>query len=157
MTTPPADPSDTPEPEPQPAPEPAPSPGPARHPHSWKKRIKRGLLIALISPLVALTLYTLVMYNWAYSQGDRSGILRKFSKKGWICKTWEGELALTTVPGVMPELWAFTVRDDSVARLVTSALGREVVLHYSEHRGLWSDCFGETSYFIDSVRVIGQP
>jgi hypothetical protein len=123
----------------------------------WKKRVKRGALIALISPLIALTLYTLVMYNWSYSQGDRSGILRKFSKKGWICKTWEGELAMTTVPGVMPELWAFTVRKDSIARRVTAALGKEVVLHYSEHKGLWSDCFGETPYFVDSVTVIGSP
>lgn len=149
MTTP-----ESPDPEPQ-LDAPTPAPGPS--PRPWKKRFKRGLLIAILSPIVALALYTLVMYNWAYSQGERSGILRKFSKKGWICKTWEGELAMTTVPGVMPELWAFTVRDDSVARAVTAALGEEVVLHYSEHRGLWSDCFGETSYFIDSVRVIGEP
>ncbi|HSR15598.1 MAG TPA: hypothetical protein VLL51_07590 [Gemmatimonadales bacterium] len=149
MTTP-----ESPDPEPQ-LDAPTPAPGPS--PRPWKKRFKRGLLIAILSPIVALALYTVVMYNWAYSQGERSGILRKFSKKGWICKTWEGELAMTTVPGVMPELWAFTVRDDSVARAVTAALGEEVVLHYSEHRGLWSDCFGETSYFIDSVRVIGEP
>lgn len=149
MTTP-----ESPDPEPQ-LDAPTPAPGPS--PRPWKKRFKRGLLIAILSPIVALALYTVVMYNWAYSQGERSGILRKFSKKGWICKTWEGELAMTTVPGVMPELWAFTVRDDSVARAVTAALGEEVVLHYSEHRGLWSDCFGETSYFIDSVRVLGEP
>lgn len=153
MTTPPPESAEEPGTEPQPSPAAA----TARPPRPWKKRFRRGLLIALISPLVALTLYTLVMYNWSYSQGERSGILRKFSKKGWICKTWEGELAMTTVPGVMPELWAFTVRNDSVARTVTAALGREVVLHYSEHRGLWSDCFGETSYFIDSVKVIDAP
>jgi len=146
MTTPPPDPAAT---EPS---TPTPAPAPPHRP--WKKRFKRGVLIALVSPLIALALYTLVMYNWSYSQGDRSGILRKFSKKGWICKTWEGELAMTTVPGVMPELWQFTVRKDSIARVVTAALGNEVVLHYSEHRGLWSDCFGETPYFVDSVTVI---
>jgi hypothetical protein len=147
MTTPPLDTPETGEPS-------TPEAKAAAGGRSWKKRFKRGVLIALISPLIALTLYTLVMYNWSYSQGERSGILRKFSKKGWICKTWEGELAMTTVPGVMPELWAFTVRKDSIARAVTDALGHEVVLHYSEHRGLWSDCFGETPYFVDSVTVI---
>jgi hypothetical protein len=130
------------------------TPPPAR---AWKKRIKRVLLVAILSPLLVFALYTVVMYNWAYSQGDRSGILRKFSKKGWLCKTWEGELALTSVPGVMPELWSFTVRDDPVAVLVNGSLGRNVVLHYREHRGLWSDCFGETSYFVDSVRAVPAP
>jgi hypothetical protein len=130
------------------------APPPAR---PWKKRIRRVLLVAILSPLIVFTLYTVVVYNWAYSQGDRSGILRKFSKKGWLCKSWEGELALTSVPGVMPELWSFTVRDDSVAVRVNGALGRNVVLHYREHRGLWTSCFGETSYFVDSVRAVPAP
>jgi len=123
----------------------------------WKKRLRRYLLIGLVSPLIVFALYTVVVYNWSYSQGDRSGILRKFSRKGWLCKTWEGELAMTSVPGVMPEMWAFTVRNDSVAGTVNAALGKNVVLHYGEHRGLWSDCFGETQYFVDSVRIIPLP
>jgi hypothetical protein len=110
--------------------------------------------MAIITPLFLFVLYTIVAYNWSYSNGDRSGILRKFSRKGWLCKTWEGELAMTTVPGVMPELWAFTVRDDSVVSAINSAIGKQVVLHYGEHRGLWTSCFGETRYFVDSVRVI---
>jgi hypothetical protein len=136
---------------------PAPEAAPPPKPRTWKRRFKRGVIIAIISPLIAFALYTVVVYNWSYSQGDRSGILRKFSYKGWLCKTWEGELAMTTVPGVMPELWAFTVRDDSVAQIINQALGKEVVLHYGEHRGLWSSCFGETNYFVDSLRIIGQP
>lgn len=135
----------------------SPSPGEPATPSAVssrkKRKWKRYVIVALLSPLIALVLYTVVVYNWAYSEGDRSGILRKFSRKGWLCKTWEGELAMTTVPGVMPEAWLFTVRDDSVARKVNSMLGKNVVLHYSEHVGLWSRCFGETRYFVDSVRV----
>jgi len=119
----------------------------------WRKA-KRWLLVALATPVLLFILYTVFAYNWSYSDGDRSGILRKFSRKGWLCKTWEGELAMTTVPGVMPEPWAFTIRDDSVAAKVNASIGKNVVVHYDEHRGLWSGCFGETPYFVDSVRVL---
>lgn len=129
--------------------EPAPPKGP-----SFFTRLRRGTRNILLILLLLFIAYTLVVYNWAYSSGERGGILRKFSRKGWVCKTYEGELAMTTVPGVMPEQWNFTVRDDSVAALVTAAVGRQVVLHYQEHRGLWNNCFGETSYFVDSVRVV---
>ena len=119
----------------------------------WR-RWKVYVWIGLLTPVLLFVLYTVIAYSWSYSDGDRSGILRKFSRKGWLCKTWEGELAMTTVPGVMPELWAFTVRGDSTAAKINAAIGREVVLHYGEHRGLWTNCFGETKYFVDSVRVI---
>jgi hypothetical protein len=126
---------------------------PPQGPTFWQ-RLRRGARNILLIVLLLFVAYTLVVYNWAYSTGERGGILRKFSHKGWLCKTWEGELAMTTVPGVMPEQWSFTVRDDSVAASVTAAVGKAVVLHYAEHRGLWNDCFGETSYFVDSVRVV---
>jgi hypothetical protein len=119
-----------------------------------RRRWKRWVVLVLATPILLLILYTLFAYNWSYSAGDRSGILRKFSRKGWLCKTWEGELAMTTVPGVMPEPWAFTVRDDGMANDVNAMIGKQVVLHYKEHRGLWSDCFGDTQYFVDSVRVL---
>jgi len=119
----------------------------------WR-RWKVYVWIGLLTPVLLFVLYTVIAYSWSYSDGDRSGILRKFSRKGWLCKTWEGELAMTTVPGVMPELWAFTVRGDSTAAKINAAIGREVVVHYGEHRGLWTNCFGETKYFVDSVRVI---
>ena len=127
---------------------------PAAAPPPKKRRWKLYLWIALLTPVLLFVLYTVTAYNWSYSSGDRSGILRKFSEKGWLCKTWEGELAMTTVPGVMPEPWAFTVRDDATARKILAAIGKQVVIHYEEHRGLWSDCFGETVYFADSVRVL---
>jgi hypothetical protein len=119
-----------------------------------KRRWKLYLLLVLLAPVLLFVVYTISAYNFSYSSGDRSGILRKFSEKGWMCKTWEGELAMTTVPGVMPEPWAFTVRDEETAQKVLAAIGKQVVLHYEEHRGLWSDCFGETDYFVDSVRVL---
>src|SRR2546426_1234321 len=97
--------------------------------------------------------YLLVAFNYSYSDGSRAGYLQKFSRKGWICKTYEGELAMTTVPGVAPTLWSFSVRDQTVARQIESVVGKMVVLHYTEHRGLPTSCFGETSTFVDSVRV----
>jgi hypothetical protein len=102
-------------------------------------------------PLLLLVAYLAFVLNWSYSEGERAGILQKLSRKGWVCKTHEGELAMTTVPGVAPTLWSFSVRDEQVARQLRGQVGRRVVLHYTEHRGIPTDCFGETSYFVDSV------
>jgi hypothetical protein len=99
-------------------------------------------------------LYALAALNVAYSEGERSGLLQKFSRKGWVCKTWEGEIAMSYMPGVAPVLWDFTVRDDAVANQVNEGLGKKVVLHYHEHRGVPTSCFGETQYFVDSLRVV---
>lgn len=142
------------------APEPAPEP-PASAPvtlpppqRRWWQRWKLILAIVIITPILLFTIYTVSVLNWAYSEGERAGYIQKFSKKGWFCKTWEGELALSTVPGVAPTLWNFTVRDDATARQINLALGRRVVVYYEEHRGIPSTCFGETSYFVDSVRIV---
>ena len=93
-------------------------------------------------------------YHWDYSNGDRAGYVQKFANKGWICKTWEGELAMVSLPGQMAELFAFTVRDAAVAAEVNAALGKRVVLTYEEHRGLPGSCFGDTAYFVTAVRVV---
>lgn len=129
---------------------PEPAPAPRRH------RSKAPLIIALLllSPILVLALYTVVVLNWAYSDGDRSGYLQKFSRRGWVCKTYEGELAMSSVPGVAPTIWTFSVRDKDVARKLNESLGRQVVLHYSEHRGVPTTCFGTTDYYVDSVRAI---
>lgn len=115
------------------------------------------LLIALAVVVLVVVVYLLVVLNWSYSSGERAGVLQKLSRKGWVCKTWEGELAMTTVPGVAPVLWSFSVRDESVAERLRAAVGHRVVLHYSEHRGVPTDCFGETSTFIESFRVDDAP
>lgn len=115
------------------------------------------LLIALAAIVMLAVAYLLIVLHWTYSAGERAGVLQKLSRKGWVCKTWEGELAMTTVPGVAPVLWSFSVRDEAVAQKLSAAVGRRVVLHYSEHRGIPTDCFGETSTFIESFRIEDTP
>ena len=89
----------------------------------------------------------------SYSEGDRVGYLQKLSRKGWLCKTFEGELAMTTVPGVAPTLWNFSVWDDDVAKKLDGQMGKRVVLHYRELRFVPTSCFGETRYFVDRAEV----
>src|ERR1041385_467540 len=114
-------------------------------PHRWWHHWKALLTIGLATPLVLYGLFTAVTLTWSYSQGQRAGYLQKFSRKGWVCKTWEGELAMTTMPGVAPTLWEFTVRSEAVARQLNLTLGRRVLLFYREHRGIPSRCFGDRS------------
>jgi hypothetical protein len=129
-------------------------PTPDAVPHRGLKRKTKLILLGIfLAPIALLVLYTWAALTWSYSEGQRAGILQKFSQKGWICKTYEGELAMTSVPGVMPVLWNFSVRDDRVAQQLRDAIGTHVALHYTEHRGVPGDCFGETNYFVDSVMV----
>lgn len=129
--------------------------GGLRSPDARKKLILGGTLIVVL-PLLGLALYTFIALSWSYSDGDRSGMLQKFSRKGWICKTYEGELQLSYTPGMAPVLWEFSVRDEAVAQKVNEALGKRVVLHYNEHRGIPTDCFGDTQYYVDSVRILNE-
>ena len=126
---------------------------PAAPPPRRRSRVPLILAVLLLAPIVFLALYTFMALNWSYSDGDRSGYLQKFSRKGWICKTYEGELAMSTVPGVAPTIWTFSVRDRAVAGRMNEALGQKVVLHYTEHRGVPSSCFGTTNYYVDSIRI----
>jgi hypothetical protein len=112
------------------------------------------LLLVLLVLAGLLALYVFAALSWSYADGERAGIVQKFSRKGWVCKTWEGELAQFVVPGVAPTIWYFTVRDDAVAREVNAAVGKKAVLHYEEHRGVPTRCFGDTTYFVDHVRVV---
>ena len=112
------------------------------------------ILLSLIAGAVALfALYTWVTLHMSYSEGERAGYLQKFSRKGWICKTWEGEILLSSMPGAIPERFAFSVRDDLVAQQLTAAMGKRVNLSYAQHKGVPSDCFGETEYFVEKVAV----
>jgi hypothetical protein len=121
-------------------------------------KTRRRLLI--LSLVVALPVFLFLIYTWitlhfAYSTGERTGYVQKVSRKGWICKTWEGELAMTTVPGTAPQIFAFSIRDDDVAHRVAQASGQRVALAYAQHRGVPGACFGETEYFITGVRPVG--
>jgi len=121
---------------------------------------RRGWLkwvaVAALLPLLIFAAYLAIVLNWSYSDGERAGYLQKFSRKGWVCKTYEGELAMTTVPGVAPVLWNFTVRDAAVAAQLNALLGKRIVLHYEEHRGIPTTCYGETSHFVTRAQVIDE-
>jgi len=114
------------------------------------------LIIAAVPIVLVLlfALYTWSALTWTYSSGERAGYVQKFSRKGWICKTWEGELALVSIPGTMSEKFYFTVRDDSVAALINQGMGKRVALSYKQHKGIPTSCFGETEYFVGGVKVV---
>lgn len=123
-------------------------------PKSKRFHWKRWVTIALASPLILLALYTALVLNWSYSIGERAGYVQKFSKKGWLIKTWEGELAMVTIPGTLVEKFEFTVRQDSVAEKINATLGKKVSLRYEQHVGIPTTLFGETGYFIVDVRAL---
>jgi hypothetical protein len=133
------------------------APTPVVTPPRKRSRIKRFFLWWLAGIAAALLIWTLAALNWPYSAGDRGGLLQKFERKGWLCKTYEGQLALYAAPGLPPEMWSFTVRDKTVAEQVAGLVGERVQLHYVEHRGLPSSCFGETGFFVDRVTPAPSP
>ncbi len=110
-----------------------------------------GALIALCLLMVA---YLWGALHWSYSNGERAGFVQKLSQKGWVCKTWEGEQALVSLPGTLPEKFYFTVRDDAVAARINASVGKRVALSYEQHKGLLTSCLGETEYFITDVKVL---
>jgi hypothetical protein len=117
-------------------------------------RFGRIFLWILLIAVVAVVGWTAFTLSWAYSEGDRAGVLQKFSKRGWVCKTYEGELALYIVGGVAPQIWYFSTRDEELAKQLTEAVGKNIQLHYAEHRGVPTNCFAETSYFAESFVVV---
>jgi len=131
-----------------------PEPGPSRR---SRRGVGRYLFGSLVGAMLLVALYTGFMLWWSYSEGERAGVLQKFSKRGWICKTYEGELAMYVVGGVAPQIWNFSSRDAAVIEQLRAAVGKQVRLHYEEHRGLPTDCFGETDYFVTRVEVVGDP
>lgn len=110
-----------------------------------------GLLVVFVLLFCA---YTWVVLSWSYSVGERAGYVQKLSRKGWVCKTWEGELALITMPGTVAEKFYFSVRNEAVAEQINRSIGRRVSLDYEEHVGIPSSCFGETGHYIIGVKVI---
>ena len=115
--------------------------------------MRRLLIGLLITPIILFVLYVWITLHWSYSDGERAGYLQKFSRKGWICKTYEGELAMSTVPGTAPVIWEFSVWDDAVAKKMNSLPGKKVVVHYREFRNIPTNCFGATDYFVDGVQI----
>ena len=123
-------------------------------PNSPAQKIALGLGLAVVALIAALVLYVYIAMGWSYSEGERAGFLQKISKKGWICKTWEGELSLVAMPGAAPEKFLFTVRDEAVAAQLNAAAGKRVALRYEQHKGLPTSCMGDTDYFVVGLREI---
>lgn len=117
-------------------------------------RLIRWLLIFLVVIAALFALYMAAVLNWSYSRGERAGYVQKFSQKGWVCKTWEGELAMVSMPGTLTEKFAFTVRDDNVSAKINKSMGKRVSLVYEEHAGIPTNCFGDTAYFVTDVRQV---
>ncbi len=112
--------------------------------------------VIILVPALVFTLWTGVALHYTYSTGERAGILQKISRRGWICKTWEGELLLSAVPGTVPEKFDFTTRSDSIAQVLNRLNGNRVVVTYSQHKGLPGSCFGDTEYFVTAVSQIAM-
>jgi hypothetical protein len=120
----------------------------------------RKALIAILGLIVLVGLifsaYVWISLSWSYSTGERAGLMQKISRKGWLCKTWEGELLLTSMPGAIPEKFEFTVRDDELASQLVEHTGQRLVLTYAQHKGVPSSCFGDTEYFVEKMTVFKE-
>lgn len=115
--------------------------------------MKRFLAIIFLA-VVLFCIYTWLTLTWNYSAGERAGYVQKFSKKGWICKTWEGELAMINIPGTLTEKFNFTVHDEMVVKKINDSMGKRVALVYKEHVGVPTSCFGDTGHFVSDVIVV---
>lgn len=115
--------------------------------------LKFGVAIVLLT-ILGFGGWTWFTLTYDYSDGERAGYIQKFSHKGWVCKTWEGEMSMINYPGAAPEIFRFSVRDDKTAKAIEAVVGKRVALHYEQHINVPSSCFGETEYFITSLRVI---
>lgn len=122
--------------------------------NAYIMRALKYLLGFMLLALCLLAFYTWASLTWVYSSGERAGYVQKFSNKGYLCKTWEGELILVSMPGTQAEKFLFTVRDDNVAKKINASMGRRVKIDYKEHKGIPSTCFGETAYFVENIQVL---
>jgi hypothetical protein len=118
-----------------------------------KKAVKITLLL-IVAVVLLCTGYMMIVLNWSYSRGERIGYVQKFSEKGWLCKTWEGELQMLPVPGAIPEKFLFSVRNKAVISKINSSLGKRVSIYYEQHKGIPTNCYGESEYFAVDARVL---
>ncbi len=126
-----------------------------RAPFVHRHRLSLAIAALIAVPAVVLALWTGATLGYTYSSGERAGYLQKLSDKGWVCKTWEGELALQNLPGTAPEIFYFSVRDKAVAAKLQDFEGQKVALVYEQHKGVPTSCFGETEYFVIGAKKVG--
>lgn len=110
-----------------------------------------GFVLVLAAVII---LYIWLALTWSFSEGERVGYIQKLSKSGWVCKTWEGEMAMVTMPGAIPDKFLFSIRDNKVAERINQMAGKRVALIYEQHKGLPTSCFGDTEYFIVDARAV---
>lgn len=115
-----------------------------------------AVLGLVVVPALGFAAWVWITLSYSYSSGERAGQLQKISHKGWVCKTWEGEITMPTQPGIPPQIFTFSVRDEGVAQQLVKAAGQRVSLSYDQHMGVPTKCFGETEYFITRVQVLGN-
>lgn len=122
----------------------------------WVKLAKlfKFLIWVMLLPIGLFALFTWATLTWVYSSGERAGYVQKLSQKGFICKTYEGELILVSMPGTQAEKFYFTVREESVAKKINETVGKRVRLVYEEHIWVPLSCFGETGYFVHDVQLL---
>jgi len=114
-------------------------------------------IVAVVGALIlAAAGYILVVSYWSYSSGERAGWVQKLSSKGWLCKTWEGEMAMVSMPGTTTEKFFFTVWDGEIAEQINKVMGKRVSLHYEEKVGIPTSCFGETRHYVTKVTVVEE-
>lgn len=119
-----------------------------------KSQAIRWMVGILLVPVAVFALYVWITLQWSFSKGERVGYIQKLSRSGWICKTWEGEMAMVTMPGAIPDKFLFSVREEKVADLINKYAGKRVSLVYEQHKGVPTSCFGDTEYFIVDVRAV---
>lgn len=119
-----------------------------------KGKVIGSLMLAVVLAIAVFAGYTWVALHWSFSKGERVGYVQKLSQKGWLVKTWEGELQMLPVPGAVPEKFEFSVRDDSIAQKLNGLVGKKVSVYYEQHKGVPTRFFGETEYFVSDVKLI---
>ena len=119
-----------------------------------RKKVVKIALLLVVAVIVFCAGYVMVVLNWSYSKGERVGYVQKFSEKGWLCKTWEGELQMLPVPGAIPEKFSFSVRDMAVIGKINSSMGKKVSISYEQHKGVPTNCFGESEYFAVDAKAL---
>jgi len=111
------------------------------------------LLILIVLVVGGLAGFSWLTMHWSYASGERAGFIQKLSRKGYFCKTWEGEMAMVTMPGTVSEKFYFTVPEDATAAKLNASLGKRVTVHYEQHKWIPSSCLGDTEFFVTAMQV----
>lgn len=130
----------------------APAPIAARKSFFRRHWLAMTLLTVVTLPALGFGIWTAAALSWSYSEGSRAGYVQKISRKGWLCKTWEGTLYTDIAKGFRSDSFSFSVRSDSIAQVISDLSGKRVTVTYQQHVGVPTTCFGETEYFVVAVK-----